>query len=301
MLDPVKLVTLRTVVELRSFSAAADALHLTQPGVSRQIALLERQVGAALLTRARGRVAPTHAGRVLLEHAAPALDGLALAEARVLALRETDTGTVRLGSFFSALVHLSSEAGTVLAERHPDLRIADDLVDPETAFRKLARGDLDLAVVFDHPLAPHPAPAGIRVEPLFDDPLRVLLPAEHPLAQQHDVALGDLADETWIRGHDGSAAEVLLHALSTNGLRPPMLLAGHGDEPVEIQALVAAGRGVTLSWDLTVVVSGLALVLLPLRERIDPRHIGVALPTGSVPPRTAAVLDALLRSPRCAM
>lgn len=301
MLDPVKLVTLRTVVALRSFSAAADALHLTQPGVSRQVALLERQVGAALLTRARGRIEPTEAGRILLEHAAPALDGLALAEARVLALHESDAGTVRLGSFFSALVHLSSEAGTVLAERHPDLRIADDLVDPDTAFRKLARGDLDLAVVFDHPLARHPAPVGIRVEPLFDDPLRVLLPAHHPLAQQEDVTLGDLAEETWIRAHDGSAADLVLHVLSEHDLRPRMLLAGHGDEPVEIQALVAAGRGVTFTWDLTVVVSGLDLVLLPIRERTDPRRVGAALPAGTVPPRTAAVLDALLHSPRCAM
>ena len=61
MLDLVKLATLRSVVEHASFSAAAAALHLTQPAVSRQIALLERQLGTDLVLRTRGGVRPTGA------------------------------------------------------------------------------------------------------------------------------------------------------------------------------------------------------------------------------------------------
>jgi DNA-binding transcriptional LysR family regulator len=293
MLDPAKLVTLRTVVELRSFSAAAAVLHLTQPGVSRQVALLERQLGTPLVVRTRGRLEPTPAGALLLEHAEIALDRLVLAEARVRALAASDTGTVRLGSFFSALVHLSAEVGAVLAEQHPGLRIADDLVDATAAYAKLARGDLDLALVFSHPLQHRPAPHGIRLERLFDDPVRVLLPAVHPLAHRPDLAVRDLAAETWIRAIDGGAADLLDQVLAQHRIEPELLLAGHGDEPVEIQALVAAGRGVTLSYDLTVVVSRHDLVLLPIRDHIPPRTIAVATADGPLAPTSAAVLDAM--------
>src|SRR4051812_50095244 len=62
MLDAVKLATLRAVVEHGSFTAAGQALALTQPAVSRQISLLERQLGLALVRRTQTGVRPTEAG-----------------------------------------------------------------------------------------------------------------------------------------------------------------------------------------------------------------------------------------------
>src|SRR5918997_163459 len=114
MLDAGKLATLRAVVEHGSFSAAAAELALTQPAVSRQVSALEAQAGTQLLRR------------------------------------------TRLGSFFTALVHVSAQLSVVLEERHPDLFrmqpqvIEDRLVDRRAAFRGLAAGELDLAVVFEH-------------------------------------------------------------------------------------------------------------------------------------------------------
>src|SRR3954468_18366745 len=136
MLDLIRLQTLIAVVETGSFSAAARTLHVSQPAGSRQIALLERQLGSPLLTRSRGGVAPTQAGRLLISHAQAVLDRLALAELQVQALTRQHSGTVRLGSFFSALVYLSAEVTGLIAVQHPDLIIRDDLVDPATAYAK---------------------------------------------------------------------------------------------------------------------------------------------------------------------
>jgi hypothetical protein len=72
-----------------------------------------------------------------------------------------------------------------------------------------------------------------------------------------------LAHDTWILAHDGSAADLVERVLARHRLDPPRLLTGHGDEPVEIQALVAAGRGVTLSHELTVIVSRDNLIARP--------------------------------------
>ena len=293
MLDLVRLQTFATVVENASFSAAARALHITQPAVSRQIALLERQLHAQLLVRGRGGVRPTPAGELLLDHVAAVVARLTLAEAQVHALLSAPSGTVRLGSFFSALVQLSAEVATVVGEHYPHLHIVDDLVDRDTAYSKLSRGELDLAIVFDHDFAPARIPETVRVEPLFDDPVRVMLPASHPLVQRPVVAPGDLALDTWIRSHDGSAADLVERFLARHRLDPPRLLTGHGDEPVEIQALVAAGRGVTLTHELTVIVSRSNLVTRPLTAEPGVRHISVANPTGPMTTATETVLNTL--------
>jgi hypothetical protein len=72
-----------------------------------------------------------------------------------------------------------------------------------------------------------------------------------------------------------------------------VLLAGRGDEPFEAQALVAAGRGVALTHDLTVVVGRHELAIRPLRPAAGVRRVQVAVAPGRRPPAAAAVLDAV--------
>src|SRR3954452_17010983 len=81
MLDAVKLATLRAVVEHGSFTAAGQVLSLTQPAVSRQISLLERQLGLTLVRRTQTGVRPTEAGLRLAEHAGALLERLPRARA----------------------------------------------------------------------------------------------------------------------------------------------------------------------------------------------------------------------------
>src|SRR3954463_13136537 len=118
MLDVGKLATLREVLAHGSFSAAAAELNLTQTAVSRQVSLLERQVGTQLVRRTQRGVHPTEAGRLLVDHADAILDRLSLAEAQVADLAGMRAGRVRLGSFFIALVYLSAELTALLESRH---------------------------------------------------------------------------------------------------------------------------------------------------------------------------------------
>ena len=171
MLDTVKLATLVAVLERGSFSAAAHELSLTQPAVSRQVSLLERQVGTQLVRRTQHGVHPTEAGRLLAEHAQAILARTALAERQLAQLAGLRAGHVRLGSFLSALVHLSAALATALERNQPELFraqdhvIEDELVDRATAFARLAEGRLDLAIVFEHEFEPQPAPQGIELVP----------------------------------------------------------------------------------------------------------------------------------------
>jgi DNA-binding transcriptional LysR family regulator len=299
MLDLAKLATLRAVLEHGSFSAAAHALSLTQPAVSRQVSLLERQLGVQLVRRTQRGVHPTEAGRLLAGHAEAILGRLALAEAQLAELSGLRRGRVRLGSFFTALVYLSAEAAGVLEARHPDLFraqpdvIVDELVDRRSAFRGLAAGELDVAIVFEHAHEPDPAADDVELIPLFDDPPRVLLHASHPLADRPELAAADLAGDTWIRAHHGSAARLVDRVLREAGIDPPILLAGHGDEPVEAQAFIAAGRGVTIAHDLNVLIDPQQIAAVPLAGGAPVRHVQAAIMRGQRSPAPLAVVDAL--------
>jgi DNA-binding transcriptional LysR family regulator len=292
-LDLAKLATLRAVVALGSFSAAGRELALSQPAVSRQIALLEGQIGTQLVWRTRQGVHPTEAGQLLAEHADAILTRLALAEEQVAEVAGLRRGSVRLGSFFTALVYLSAEAGAVLGERHPELVIVDGLVDRRAALRGLASGELDVAIVCEHDFEPEPVQEEIELVALFEDPVCVLLPAGHRLgARRTRLRLEHLVDETWIRAHDGSAARLVDHVLDRSPRTPRIVLAGHGDEPVEAQALVAAGSGIALAHELTVIVDRDRVIARPL-ERAPRRTIQAAIMRGQRSPATRALLDAL--------
>jgi DNA-binding transcriptional LysR family regulator len=299
MLDVGKLATLRAVVYHGSFSAAAHALGLTQPAVSRQVSLLEQRVGTQLVRRTQQGVYSTEAGRLLVEHTDAVLDRLKLAQAQIAELAGLRAGHVRLGSFFTALVFLSAELAALLEARHPALfaaqnRVIEDvLVDRKTALRALAAAELDVAIVFEHASEPEPAPPDVELVHLFDDPLCVLLPQTHPLARARSVTARELADDTWIRAHHGSASRLVDNVLEQAGIRPALVHAGHGDEPVEAQAFVVAGRGIMLAHRQNVILNPDRVTAVPLGDYAPARHIQAAVMRANHAPLARAVVDAL--------
>jgi DNA-binding transcriptional LysR family regulator len=116
--------------------------------------------------------------------------------------------------------------------------------------------------------------------------------AADPLADAASVKPADLAARTWIRPHHGSAARLVDHVLARARLRPPVLRAGHGDEPVEAQAFVAAGRGVAVAHRLNVIIDPERIAAVPL-EHAPVRHVQAAIMREQRAPAALAVVDAL--------
>ncbi len=127
----------------------------------------------------------------------------------------------------------------------------------------------------------------------FTDPPRLLLPASHPLADAPAVAPRDLAGDTWVRAHHGSAARLVDHVLAAEGLRPPITLAGHGDEPVETQAFIAAGHGITVAHELNVLIHPRQIVSVAVTGNVPARRIQAAVVRGQHAPLPRAVLGVL--------
>ena len=228
----------------------------------------------------------TEAGALLVGHTDAVLGRLELAEAEIAALAGLEAGHVRVGMFFTAFAVLAPEVAAHAETYHPRLEVSYALVDRATAFRGLIAAELDLALVFEHDFEPAPAPPGIELVELFDDPARVLLPARHRLTRRKRIALSELADERWIRPHDGAAARLLESLLP----HADTLRAGHGDEPVETQIHVAAGAGIALAHELNVLINPDAIAARALTGA-PARRIQAAIASEQRAPGPRAILE----------
>jgi DNA-binding transcriptional LysR family regulator len=215
VLDARRLVVLRAIAEHRSFTRAAEALVMTQPAVSRQLAALEAEVGVQLVSRGPRHVALTPAGAALVEEAAAILPAIDAAGRRIRGFAASDGGAVRIGAVPSALATVVADALRALrverprAEIHVEEGWSGDLV------RLTARGDLDLAVVSTGEGAQSPPAA-----PLLREPFVALLPARGRLARRRRLALGDLAGEPWLVAPEPGGREAVLAACAAAGFAP---------------------------------------------------------------------------------
>jgi DNA-binding transcriptional LysR family regulator len=236
---------MRAIDTYGSVSAAADVLSVTTSAVSQQMAKLERETGQPLLAKNGRGVRLTDAGRLLSGHAERLLSLAELARADLEAHRGVAVGELRAGSFPTAVRGLFPAALKALRAQHPQLRAVVHEMEPDESLVRLARGDIDLAVVLDWYNKPLSLPGGLAKAPLADDIADIALPAGHRLAGCADIQLDELIDEDWIAWPDGGFChEWLLFTLRGKGIEPR--IAHHAEEHATVLALVAAGLGVAV-------------------------------------------------------
>jgi molybdate transport repressor ModE-like protein len=242
-MDPRRLLIFRAVARAGSISAAARELGWTQPGVSQHLRALERSAGCALLIRGAGGVGLTEPGRVLLARADALAAQLHMAEEELADLTALRRGRVRLAAYPSAAATLVPRAMAGLRARHPDVDVELAEAEPPEALALLTAGDADLALVFSYDgLAPAQAP-GLVWRPLADEPVALVVGADHPAATRRRLTLADLADEPWIVGCERCRAHALA-VCADAGFQP--VVRHVSDDYVVVQNLVAVGLGVTL-------------------------------------------------------
>jgi DNA-binding transcriptional LysR family regulator len=291
MLNPRRLRVLREVATRGSFSAAAEALAFTQSAVSQQVATLERETGTRLVERGVRPVRLTDAGRALLAHAEAVLARLDEAQQELQEIAGLRRGRLRLASFPTAIATLVPDAVVRFNRRHPDveLTVLDD--HRQGLLPRLARWELDLALIYDHAALPEPDVELARTR-LLDDPFELVVPDGHPLTRRASVALEELADQTWIGGTpDGAYARIVLHSCRAAGFEPRVVFGS--DDYNAVQAFVAVGLGIAVlpRLALAFIRPGLARVALtePPVRRIAAARLAASYRSAA----TASMLNVL--------
>jgi DNA-binding transcriptional LysR family regulator len=269
MLDLRRLQVFREVAAQRSFSGAALALNYTQSSVSQQVTNLERDLGATLIDRTARPVGLTAAGEVVLRHADDLVARAELVERDLAVLASGETGTLRVGAFYTAWATFLPSAVAAYSRRRPDVQLELRQLEPEPALRELLSGELDIAVVYRLAGIDDEDDDRIAWTHLLDDHYAVALPARHRLTRASEVALADLEHERWLSPPPGAPYSRLLRRLCRDhgGFEPDV--AYETGDIAMAQPLVAAGLAVALLPDLG----------------LRPRHAGVAVrPLPDIPP-----------------
>lgn len=296
-----KLRVLRTLGELGTVTATAEALRLTPSAVSQALSGLAKQLGVPLLEAHGRRVRLTDAAQLVLRHADEVFALLERADAELAGYLRGETGRVRVGAFGTAVPALVVPAVVELRRTHPGLEVGVREAEAAEAYDLLADGAVDLALSLAAHAPTARDPRFTRV-PLLTDPLDVALPAAHPLATAADLRLADLAAEPWIFGNSGPWSRITTTACEAAGFAPERAHAAADWH--SILAMVAAGMGVALvsRMALAVVASGAGasgvtgVAVRELRADRPRRHVVAAVRRGSErAPGTATVLGALRR------
>jgi DNA-binding transcriptional LysR family regulator len=221
-------------------TVAARQLGMSQPGLSRQLQALEKELGVRLLLRTPGGAVLTDAGERFLPHARRALDALAAGMAELGELTTTPRGMVSLGALRTVGMYLLPELVRDFKSRYPEVlpRLSEGMHD--ALERGVASGELDLCIV-SLPLKR----VELVAQKLWEEDLVLVVPAGHRLARlRRPVALTEVAEEPLVVIPGMSGTHALEAACEASGVKPRV--AVEVDNAEGLRRMVGQGLGVAL-------------------------------------------------------
>ncbi len=208
---------LLSIAETGNLRASAEALHVTQPALTKALKQLEEELGATLAVRGPKGLRLAPAGELFAARAASALRELARARAEVAAFSGNSHGLVSVGLSPAAAMLIAPRALARFAARWPavQVRVIDALYPRSLA--QVRAGELDITV---GPLPIASVPADIVMRPLFDYDHIIVTRRGHPLAGKRRLA--DLSGASWVRiGPAGGPGDPARREFETLGLTSP--------------------------------------------------------------------------------
>ncbi len=293
-LDLRRLRFLREFEERGTLGAVAAALGYSPSTVSQQLALLEKDVGTRLFEKAGRGLRLNDAGRLLAQHTRVLLSAAEAAEADLAALSGDVRGTVRAGGLQSAARRLLVPAVATMMTGHPRVRVEIFELELEQALPGLRLGAVDLVIGDEYDGHPRPRPAGLRFAVVLEEPIKVVLPAAHPLARGGGpVPIAGLRADIWTSSAEGTGH----HAMVENTCRAlggydPDLRHRSNDADVQLE-LVRAGAAVALMPPLALPAGDHSFAVRDVAETALKRRLFVVTRDTPPAPPLIALLDAV--------
>lgn len=242
MIDIRRLKYFLAVAETLHFGKAAERLNMSQPPLSRQIAALEAEMGAALFSRDAHHVRLTPAGQQLKLDAQSIFQSLVRAEANAKAAMVGTAGALAIGFTMCAAYGVVPGYAKSFTAAYPDVDLSLREVLSSDLVEQVAAGDIDAAIVFHQPI-----PKNLQQRTVMREPLCLALPSSHPLSRRKQVELRELKDASFICVPAVTAPALhraIVAQCNNAGFEPQVVLEVHLQQT--ILSLVAEGVGVAL-------------------------------------------------------
>jgi DNA-binding transcriptional LysR family regulator len=276
--------------------APPERCHIAQSAITRQIQLLEQDLGGRVLERTSAGVRPTSGGHALAEKARTLLADYDSAMAEVRRLVRGESDRLRIGYIASAVQEYLGPALVDLRRRHPKLKIKMLDQTPGEMITALRRGEIDLA------LTSYGADAFSRdfyTNKLASVPTLVALPLDHPLASQKQISISELKKESFVGAPDsllpGYNQKIVQFCRQFGKFRPRFVAIG---KPAGLaEALVTAANAGAIVFNPSF-ISHLEIpnvVMVPIAEKEATWDLFVVWQRGKTAGPLRALLDALRR------
>lgn len=230
-----------TVVRTGSFSRAAEALHISQPAISKGVRDFELQIGCRLLDRWPGGARPTREGQILARHAEALFAAERAAEDELLSLRNLDSGSLRIGASTTIATYMISKHLGSFHRKYPDIDLHLRSANTRDIAECMAAGEIEIALV-EGPLQDD----NLLTEAWRTDVMKLIVSPFHRFASfKSPIDCAVLEQESLIVQEPGSGTrEVVSQALATHGVEPKRMLEIGSTEA--IKQAVADGVGVSI-------------------------------------------------------
>lgn len=231
-----------TVVTEGSFTRAAKALYVSQPGLSQQVQKLEQDLGFVLIDRTVRPWRLTPVGREVFDQAKEILSGVQALEAIASDAQIGDLGRLKIGVTPTVLYGRMPSLLRRYDRAHPRVLISLEIFDTTTMIDLLHDGRLDVAIL----LSDYEDRA-LQSQRLYAGEMLVALPIDHPLAERGSIRLRDLSSETFCmtsRSASSVNRDQIIAACIGAGFSPK--LANETGTYAAQVGLVAAGAGVAI-------------------------------------------------------
>jgi DNA-binding transcriptional LysR family regulator len=230
------------VVEMKSFSKAAEAKFMTQSAMSHLVRNLEDELGVKLLNRQGKTVTPTPAGRLLYEHARGILEGYKSMERDIFLFVSEVKGPLSIGASATVAAYLLPQVLYGFSRSYPDVRIELTVANTERILEDLREGTVEVGLTEGNIKN-----STAVLEEIADDEIVIIASDENPLSKKRAVRPEDLLSQQFIMPETGSGTREFINdflherGINPQGVRIAMTLGS----PELIVQTVQAGMGIS--------------------------------------------------------
>jgi DNA-binding transcriptional LysR family regulator len=249
-----------------SFTRAAQELHLTQPAVSMQIKQLEEEVGLSLFEQLGKKTYLTQAGDEMYHYSRTIARQLAEAEDVMEQLKGVQRGHLDI-SVASTANYFTTRLLAAFAKQHPDITFSLDVTNRATLLQQLDNNEKDM-VIMGRP----PQILDLTTEAFMDNPLVMVAPPDHPLADQ-SLSIKQLRDETFLVREKGSGTRIAMERFFTEqGITLKTGMEMSSNEAIKQAVEAGLGLGIVSIHTLVLELETKRLTILNVKEFPILRH-----------------------------
>jgi DNA-binding transcriptional LysR family regulator len=282
------------VAEEKSFSRAAERLHISQPPLSQQIMKLESELGVRLFARTTRTFELTVAGKALMNEAADLLAKMSMTIDTIRQIDRGEVGRLRVGIVGSAMWGPIPSLLEEFQTKFPRVTWTLHELGPTLQYEALRAKQVDVGFWREPKLDDDGLKQdNLRQELCFREDVCVAINEHHPLAKHDQIELMDIAEEPMLTlALDKSAfPRYLIQCCVKAGFQPSIFQ--EASEPQTLLAMVGAGLGVALLPETTSRIGWPGVVFLPIRTNPPSANLYITYTTLDDAPVVRAFLNIL--------